>query len=145
MREWAPRGSRGVIVSMRSEIDPERSAITHDAQAEILWEHRRGGVFARRSWDLDLAAQVLEQVLALDCSMYVRPTRADVRSDMGRLSDSAPGRDGDRYSAWRACGPAAVDAVFDLIESMFRGEVHGDCMTHATSSFRRECGRRMGP
>lgn len=44
--------------------------------------------------------------------------REDIQASMDRFSDSAPGSNGIRCSAWSAGGPAAVDAIFDLIESM---------------------------
>lgn len=39
---------------------------------------------------------------------------------MDKMTDSSPGPDGVRYSAWRAGGVAAVDGVYALVEAMFK-------------------------
>lgn len=71
--------------------------------------------------------------LWLSAVVHICPTCTDVPAVIDGLADSARGPDGARYSAWRAGRPDAVDATYDVVQSMCRGECqaglhHALCM-----------------
>lgn len=62
--------------------------------------------------------------MPFDWSLYGRPAIDDEQAVMDKMSDSVPGPDLVRYSAWCVGGAATVGAVYALAKVLFRGEVH---------------------
>jgi hypothetical protein len=96
-----------------------------EESAEALRAHW-APVFKHKAVDVASQDVLLQFVPTVDGSAATIPSIDDLVKFLGKRSDSAPGPDGLRYSAWRAAGPVAVESLHSVFSAVLAGDAMPD-------------------
>lgn len=108
---WSPFDRRVAISGIRHVVDGEEKVSTSpEGMADALRIHWMPTFAARSTSALD--RQFLLERFAVPAGEVKFPQKEDMAAVVAGTMEKAPGPDGLRTSAWRACGPAAIDVLW---------------------------------